>query len=97
MASYDDPEVLDALNYLRIEPGELMKQQAKTFDAKKSVWIPTKKDDLAGYIAAEVEGTNGDKVQVKTERGEVSDLKIAKKHIFIFCTSFEPCNSRGDS
>ena len=70
----DDPEVVAALQYLRIEPGELMKQQAAPFDAKKSVWIATKKDDPMGYIAAEVEGTEGDMVQVRTAKGEVSCL-----------------------
>ena len=63
-AMLDDP-----LKYLRVDPAVAIRDQAKSFDAKKWVWVPVKED--AGYLAAEVKGTNGDLVVVETEDGKV--------------------------
>merc|ERR1712142_239378 len=52
-----------------------LKEQAKVFDAKKSVWIATAITDPAGYIAAEVKSAEGEEVEVETERGEMKKLK----------------------
>jgi len=62
-----------AMQYLRIDPNELMKQQAKTFDAKKWVWVPVSDSD--GYGAAMVKSASGDKVTVETEKGQTLEVK----------------------
>jgi len=64
----------EIMQYLRMDPAELMKQQAKTFDAKM-VWIPSKSSELEGYLSAEVISTSGEMVSVKTEKGETKDVK----------------------
>jgi len=64
-----------AMQYLAIDPGQMLKEQAKTFDAKKWVWIATAKTELDGYVAAEVKKATGDMVQVETQKGEVKDVK----------------------
>merc|ERR1712142_429724 len=65
----------DAMPYLALDQAQLLKEQAKVFDAKKWVWIATDAKDLAGYIAAEVKGANGDNVEVETEKGEKKTVK----------------------
>ncbi|XP_067673669.1 myosin heavy chain, striated muscle-like [Haliotis asinina] len=59
MASYDpaDPE----MQYLAVDRKKLMKEQTKSFDAKKSCWAP---DEEQGFIAAEIQSTAGDDVTV---------------------------------
>merc|ERR1712142_1268802 len=52
-----------------------LKEQAKVFDAKKSVWIATAITDPAGYIAAEVKSAEGDMVNLKTLKGEARQVK----------------------
>lgn len=70
--SNGEPTAEQAMQYLRIDPNQLMKEQAKVFDAKKWVWIPTAATEMDGYIAAEVKSANGDMVEVETEKGAVS-------------------------
>merc|ERR1712142_309314 len=65
----------DAMPYLALDQAQLLKEQAKVFDAKKWVWIATDAKDLAGYVAAEVKGANGDNVEVETEKGEKKTVK----------------------
>ncbi|XP_067673666.1 myosin heavy chain, striated muscle-like [Haliotis asinina] len=59
MASYDpaDPE----MQYLAVDRKKLMKEQTKSFDAKKSCWAP---DEEQGFVAAEIQSTAGDDVTV---------------------------------
>jgi len=64
-----------AMPYLAIDNAQMLKEQAKVFDAKKSVWIATAITDPAGYIAAEVKSAEGEEVEVETERGEMKKLK----------------------
>jgi len=64
-----------AMPFLAIDNAQMLKEQAKVFDAKKSVWIATAVTDQAGYIAAEVKSAEGDDVEVETERGELKKLK----------------------
>ena len=59
----------DPMQYLRVDPGQAMKEQAKTFDAKKWVWIPVEGKD--GYSAAMVKSASGDNVTVETQGGKV--------------------------
>ena len=42
---------------------------AQNYDGKKSVWVPHKKE---GFVKAEVQDASGEKVTVKTAKGEVS-------------------------
>jgi hypothetical protein len=42
--------------------------QTQPFDAKKACWVPDHKE---GFLAGEIESTNGDQVTVKTSKGEV--------------------------
>lgn len=63
---------VDPMDYLRVDPNQLMKEQAKTFDAKKWVWCPV--DTKDGYAAAEVVEVKGDMVRVETTEGKVSTI-----------------------
>ena len=47
---------------------ELIAFAAQSYDGKKSVWVPHKKE---GYVKGEVQSTSGEKVTVKTSKGEV--------------------------
>jgi len=64
-----------AMPYLAIDPGQMLKEQAKVFDAKKWVWIATTADDQDGYTAAEVKSASGDSVEVETEKGAIRTVK----------------------
>jgi len=55
------------MRYLAIDPAQLMKEQGKSFDAKKWCWIPRPGQD--GYAAVEIMSTDGDKVDVKDQKG----------------------------
>lgn len=57
------------MQYLRVDPAQMMKEQAKTFDAKKWVWVPVAGTD--GYGAAMVKSASGDLVTVETQGGKV--------------------------
>lgn len=61
---------VDPMQYLRVDPGQAMKEQAKGLDTKKWVWVPVAGPD--GYVAAQVKGAAGDKVTVETQDGKVS-------------------------
>jgi len=50
---------------------EMIAFAAQSYDGKKSVWVPHKKE---GFIKAEVQNTSGEKVTVKTVKGEVSSV-----------------------
>ena len=63
-----DPSDPDFL-YLGVDRKALLKEFGDSFDSKKNFWAPDEKD---GYIAVTVEETTGDKVTVKTEKGEVN-------------------------
>lgn len=61
---------VDPMQYLRVDPGQAMKEQAKGFDAKKWVWVPVEGPD--GYKAAQVKSAADNKVTVETQDGKVS-------------------------
>jgi len=63
---------MDPMMFLQLDDGVRMKEQATPFDAKTVCWIATAATDAEGYVAAEIEGTNGDMVQlvVKGEKME---------------------------
>lgn len=42
---------------------------AQTYDGKKNVWVPHKKE---GFAKAEIQSSSGEKVTVKTSKGEAS-------------------------
>lgn len=45
----------------------LVKAQSQKYDSKKNVWIP---DSEEGYIAAEIESTEGEHVTVILSKGD---------------------------
>lgn len=45
---------------------------AKPYDGKTACWVP---DEKECYILGEIQGTKGDMITVKNERGEVKDFK----------------------
>jgi len=73
-AIYDpnDPEVKESLKFLALPTEERIKLQAQAFDAKKQCWVPDAKDS---FIAAEITGTKGEEVTVKTAKGDSVTLK----------------------
>jgi len=73
----------DPMSFLRIDPAQMMKEQAKTFDAKKWCWIPTADSEIEGYLAAEIKSASGDLVNVETVKGE----KEVKKEL---CDQMNP-------
>ena len=68
----NDPEIVDSLKYLVVSKEERIKYSAMPFDAKKACWVPDHKE---GFLAGEIESTNGDQVTVKTSNGEVKNSK----------------------
>merc|ERR1712240_457344 len=64
----------DPMMFLALDDGVRMKEQATPFDAKTVCWIATAATDAEGYVAAEIEGTNGDMVQLVV-RGEKMEKK----------------------
>lgn len=64
----NDPELKESLTYLTIPTDERIKLQAQPFDGKKQCWAPDAKDS---FIAAEITGSKGEEVTVKTSKGEV--------------------------
>lgn len=74
-AFYDpnDPEVKESLKFLALPTEERIKLQAQAFDAKKQCWVPDAKDS---FIAAEITGTKGEEVTVKTAKGDVCHTMI---------------------
>lgn len=62
--SGEDPEP-----YLRPTDKATMIERTKTFDAKKWLWIPDKKE---GYLAASVVSSKGEMLTVETSAGKVT-------------------------
>ena len=58
----------ESLKFLALPTEERIKLQAQAFDAKKQCWVPDVKDS---FIAAEITGTKGEEVTVKTAKGDV--------------------------
>ena len=69
MAAFENAMDKDPMMYLQVDKSQAMREQAKTFDAKKWVWVPVK--EMAGYVAAQVKSASGDKVTVETQDGKV--------------------------
>ena len=63
------PAEVEAMKFLAVSPEQKMKDAAIPFDAKKFVWVPTPKDDEAGYVKGEIESTDGDMVTVSVNGG----------------------------
>uniref|UniRef100_A0A7M5X456 Myosin heavy chain n=1 Tax=Clytia hemisphaerica TaxID=252671 RepID=A0A7M5X456_9CNID len=63
----------DPMLYLQVDKAQLMKEQAKGFDAKKWVWVPIKEGNK-GYVAAQVKSASGDKVTVETQDGKSMEM-----------------------
>merc|ERR1712164_143156 len=61
------------MKYLRVDPAQLMKEQAQTFDAKKWVWVAAPKPDTDGYVMAEIKSVSGDTVTVEA-KGQTRDV-----------------------
>ena len=59
----------DPMPFLCPTEKERLAFAAQNYDGKKSVWVPHKKE---GFVKAEVQDTSGEKVTVKTAKGEVS-------------------------
>jgi len=74
LAAAQDAMNMDPMCFLKIPDAQRMKEQATPFDAKKVCWIATALEDPAGYIDAEIEGTNGDMVVVRV-KGEQKEVK----------------------
>ena len=63
----------DPMPYLCPSEKEMIAFAAQSYDGKKSVWVPHKKE---GFIRAEVQNTTGEKVTVKTVKGEVRIFSV---------------------
>jgi hypothetical protein len=57
-----------AFPYLSFDKKSVTKDTGN-FDSRKSTWIP---DDKEGFIKADIVNTAGEKVTVRTDKGEVS-------------------------
>ena len=62
------------MKFLTIPTDERIKLQAQPFDGKKQCWAPDAKES---FVAAEITGTKGEEVTVKTSKGEVGVLKTS--------------------
>ena len=60
------------MEFLAISAEQKMKDAAKPFDAKKFCWVPTAKDDEAGYVMGEIKSVDGDVFTVDV-KGNVSN------------------------
>jgi len=63
----------DPMPFLCPTEKELLAFAATKYDTKKNVWVPHKKE---GYVKAEIQDTSGEKVTVKTAKGEVGLFSI---------------------
>merc|ERR1712121_573724 len=57
------------------DKSQALKEQAKTFDAKKWVWVPSEESSDEGFVAAQVKSASGEMVTVETEKGKTMELK----------------------
>lgn len=62
------------MKFLTIPTDERIKLQAQPFDGKKQCWAPDAKES---FVAAEITGTKGEEVTVKTSKGEVGVWKTS--------------------
>lgn len=72
MIDLNDPEVIESLRHLLIQPADKIKFQSMPFDGKKQCWAPDAKE---GFVAAEITETKDNQVTVKTSKGEVKHRK----------------------
>jgi myosin heavy chain 6/7 len=59
------------MKYLALTSEERIKLQAQPFDGKKQCWVPDAKES---FIGAEITGTKGEEVTVRTDKGEVCTI-----------------------
>ena len=67
----NDLELKESMKYLSLPTEERIKLQSQAFDGKKQCWAPDPKES---FIGAEITGTKGEEVTVKTDRGDVCRL-----------------------
>jgi myosin heavy chain 6/7 len=72
MIDMNDPEIIESLKFLVIPPAEKIKMQAQPFDAKKQCFVADPKE---GFVTAEITGTKGEEVTVKTSKNETKTVK----------------------
>ncbi len=53
---------------MQLTTDERIKLQAQPFDGKKQCWVPDAKES---FVPAEITGTKGEEVTVKTSKGDV--------------------------
>ena len=58
----------ESLKYLTLPTEERIKLQAQPFDGKKQCWVPDAKNS---FVAAEITGSKGEEVIVKSSKGDV--------------------------
>ena len=64
----NDPEVIESLTFLLVPKEERILNATKAFDSKKNVFVADAKE---GYVAGEVQSSDGGKCKVKKPSGEV--------------------------
>ena len=69
------------MKYLSLPAEERIKLQAQPFDGKKQCWAPDAKES---FVSAEITGSKGEEVTVKTEKGDVCSSMIDRIVRFIF-------------
>jgi myosin heavy chain 6/7 len=72
----EDPSEEEIMRYLAIDPAQLMKEQSKSFDAKKWCWVA--EAGMEGYVAVEIMSANGDDITVKKQGGTEMVVKKDK-------------------
>jgi len=75
LAMVEKPLEMNPMEFLKLDDGLTMKERAAPFDGKTVCWIATKITESAGYVAVEIEGTEGDVVKVKLPGGETKEVK----------------------
>jgi myosin heavy subunit len=74
LAEAENALEMDPMLFLAQSDATRMKEQATPFDAKTVCWIATPITDPEGYVAADIEGTTGDMVNIKV-KGEMKEVK----------------------
>lgn len=67
-----DPEMIESLKYLLVSPEEKIKIHSRSFDSKRSCWIP---DAKQGFISAQIEQEKDGIVSVRTDSGQCVQVK----------------------
>jgi len=70
LAMVEKPLEMNPMDFLKLDDGLTMKERAAPFDGKTVCWIATPIENSDGYIAVDIEGTEGDAVTVKLPSGE---------------------------